>query len=88
MLSYTTPGATVQQVLVKHQSSTPPSENLLVQKVLHRLKLCRTAALGYHLYRCSNEECGEIKYQYHPSFIGTAVTGIVHSVAPSKNKIG
>jgi len=65
MLSYTTPGATVQQVLVKSQSSTQSSENLHVQKVLHRLKVCRTAALGYHLYRCSNEECGEIKYQYH-----------------------
>lgn len=65
MLSYTTPKATVQQVLVKSQSLTQPSENLHVQKVLHRLKVCRTAALGYHLYRCSNEECGEIKYQYH-----------------------
>ena len=65
MLSYTTPGATLQQVLVKYQSSAPVSENLHVQKVLHRLKVCRTAALGYHLYRCSNEECGEIKYQYH-----------------------
>lgn len=65
MLSYTTPGATLQQVLVKYQSSAQNSENLHVQKVLHRLKVCRTAALGYHLYRCSNEECGEIKYQYH-----------------------
>ena len=65
MLSYTTPKATVQQVLVKHQTSTPPSQNLHVQKVLHRLKVCRTAALGYHVYRCNNEGCGEIKYQYH-----------------------
>ena len=65
MLSYTTPATTVQQVLVKYQPSTQPSENLHVQKVLHRLKVCRTAALGYHLYRCSNEGCGEIKYQYH-----------------------
>jgi len=22
-------------------------------------------SLGYHVYRCSNDECGEIKYQYH-----------------------
>ena len=65
MLSYTTPGATLQQVLVKYQSSAPVSENLHVQKVLHRLKVCRTAVLGYHLYRCSNEECSELKYQYH-----------------------
>jgi len=65
MLSYTTPVATMQQVLVKYQSSTQSSDNLHVQKVLHRLKVCRTAALGYHLYRCSNEGCGEIRYQYH-----------------------
>lgn len=65
MLSYTAPKATVQQVLQRHQTASEPSQNLHVQKVLHRLKVCRTAALGYHLYRCSNEQCGEIKYQYH-----------------------
>ncbi|MDQ3843743.1 MAG: IS91 family transposase [Bacteroidota bacterium] len=62
MLSHTTPKATVQQVLLKHHSM---SANVHVQKVLDRLKACRTAALGYHLYRCSDEECGKIKYQYH-----------------------
>ena len=26
---------------------------------------CRTSALGYHVYRCNNEDCGHVKYQYH-----------------------
>jgi len=33
--------------------------------VLQRLRVCRTAALGYHLYQCSDEACAHIKYQYH-----------------------
>jgi len=63
MLSFTTPRATVQQLLQNHLPCS--NDNKHVQKVLHRLKVCRTAALGYHLYRCSNEGCGELKYQYH-----------------------
>jgi hypothetical protein len=67
MLSYTTPPspqATVQQVLLRHYA---PGEdtNGHVQKVLRHLMSCRTAALGYHLYRCSSEQCGHLKYQYH-----------------------
>ena len=62
MLSYATPCATVQQLLLKHHDA---SANLHVQNVLHRLKVCRTASSGYHIYRCSNDECGKIKYQYH-----------------------
>ena len=65
MLSYTMPKATVQQVLLRHHQQYGAAANLHVQKVLHRLKICRTASLGYHVYRCSNDECGEIKYQYH-----------------------
>lgn len=65
MFSYTSPKATVQQVLLKHHRSPQTSTNLHVQKVLNRLKICRTASLGYHVYRCSNEECGGLKYQYH-----------------------
>jgi hypothetical protein len=65
MLSYTMPKATVQHVLLKHNQAPEASLNLHVQKVLHRLKICRTAALGYHVYRCNNDKCGEIKYQYH-----------------------
>ncbi len=52
MLSYTTAHATVQQVLQKHYE--PKTEaNVHVQNVMQRLKTCRTAALGYHAYRCS-----------------------------------
>jgi hypothetical protein len=55
----------VQQILLKQHVPLSASANLHVQKVLHRLKICRTAALGYHIYRCSDEQCGHIKYQYH-----------------------
>ncbi len=65
MLSYTTPRATMQQVLLKQHAPLSASANVHVQKVLHRLKICRTEALGYHVYRCSDEQCGHIKYQYH-----------------------
>ena len=65
MLSYTAPKATVQQLLLKYHSLQGTISNLHVQKVLHRLKICRTAWLGYHVYRCSDDECGKIKYQYH-----------------------
>ena len=65
MLSYTTPRATVQQLLLRHPVPLSTSANVHVQNVLQRLKICRTAALGYHAYRCSDESCGYIKYQYH-----------------------
>lgn len=65
MLSYTAPKATVQQLLLKYHCLQETFSNLHVQKVLHRLKICRTAWLGYHVYRCTDEECGKIKYQYH-----------------------
>ena len=74
MLSYTAPRATLQQLLQKHPLSC--NKNVHVQKVLQRIKVCRTAALGYHVYQCTNDDCGHVKYQYHPSFIGTAVTAI------------
>jgi Putative transposase/Transposase zinc-binding domain len=65
MLSYAMPKATVQQVLLKYHRPCDTSASLHVQKVLHRLKVCRTAGLGYHVYQCSNEDCGQLKYQYH-----------------------
>lgn len=65
MLSYTKPRATVQQVLLKQHAPLSTPTNSHVQNVLHRLKICRTASLGYHVYRCGNEHCGHIKYQYH-----------------------
>jgi hypothetical protein len=57
------PRATVQQVLLKHPAHESP--NVHVQKVLRRLMTCRTSALGYHVYRCNNEDCKHVKYQYH-----------------------
>ena len=65
MLSYTTPRATLQQLLLKQHVTVCTSANVHVQHVLQRLKICRTASLGYHVYRCSDDACGHIKYQYH-----------------------
>ncbi len=54
--------ATVQHILQQyHQQST----NTQVNQVLQQLKNCRTAALGYHLYKCNNNDCAQFKYQYH-----------------------
>ena len=64
MLPYTTAAATVQQVLLKYSASKPDASSH-VQNVIQHLKTCRTAALGYHVYRCSDEACAHIKYQYH-----------------------
>lgn len=63
MLSYTAPRATIQQLLQKYP--LPFNKNVHVQNVLERIKVCRTAALGYHVYKCRNDACGHIKYQYH-----------------------
>ena len=65
MLSYTTPTATLQQLLQRHHLPFGASTNMHVQNVLQQLRICGTAALGYHVYRCSDEDCGHIKYQYH-----------------------
>jgi hypothetical protein len=64
MLSDTTPTATVQQVL-RHCSEASFIENAHARRVLGRIRRCRTAALGCHIYKCSNHDCGHIKYQYH-----------------------
>lgn len=65
MLSYTKPRATLQQVLQKQYQQPGETTNFHVQKVLQRLRTCRTASMGYHVYRCSDKGCGHIKYQYH-----------------------
>ena len=65
MLSYTTPRATLQQVLLKYYVPPASGANTHVQRVLHRISICHSASLGYHVYKCSNEQCGHIKYQYH-----------------------
>ncbi|MER3499726.1 MAG: hypothetical protein C4308_14430 [Chitinophagaceae bacterium] len=83
MVSYTAPKATVQQMLQKYHSSQGTSANLHVQKVLNRLKICRTASLDYHVYGCGNDGCGQINYQYH-----SCRAGIVLIAAHEKNKNG
>ncbi|HUZ58372.1 MAG TPA: IS91 family transposase [Hanamia sp.] len=35
------------------------------QAVLSRLSRCHTEGIGVHHYRCSNEECSHLHYQYH-----------------------
>lgn len=65
MLSYNAPAATVQQILLRQNTSAMAPSNAHVQRVLQRIKVCRTASLGYHVYQCANEACREIKYQYH-----------------------
>jgi hypothetical protein len=65
MLCYTAPKATVQQVLKNHFTFVEQGSSAQVKKVLGRLSRCRTPALGFHLYRCSDEDCGHVHYQYH-----------------------
>ena len=65
MLSITPPRVTVQQVLQHYEPPVNACTNPHTGKVLNRIRSCRTAALGYHAYRCNNEQCGFIKYQYH-----------------------
>lgn len=53
---------TLQYILQRwHRPSTHPQVN----QVVEQLKTCRTAAQGYHLYRCGNEACGRLHYRYH-----------------------
>src|SRR5690606_35731128 len=61
--AYCPPRATLQQVLKQHPPT--PDANTHVNRVLQRIKCCRTAALGYHIYQCNNSECSYLQYQYH-----------------------
>ena len=58
MFSYTAPPITMQQVLQRHP--LPSNKNTHVAKVLRRIRTCRTAALGYHVYQCSGDDCRHI----------------------------
>jgi transposase-like zinc-binding protein len=62
--SCTPPHTTVQQVLLQYYRPEEDA-NGHVRQVLGHLMKCRTAALGYHLYRCSSGQCGYTHYQYH-----------------------
>lgn len=63
--AYTSPRATVQQVLLRHYVPGEDANRGHVQHVIGHLMQCRTPALGYHLYKCADQGCGHIKYQYH-----------------------
>lgn len=63
MISYSPPRATLQQVLRLHPNE--PRANNHVSRVMHRIRYCRTAELGYHVYQCDNDQCGGVRYQYH-----------------------
>jgi hypothetical protein len=34
-------------------------------KVLNSIRWCRTSQLGYHAYRCTDSECGQMQYRFH-----------------------
>ena len=54
--------ATVQSII----SNTPFINcNAHTKNVFSQLQKCRTSALGYHLYKCNQEPCGQVKYVYH-----------------------
>lgn len=36
-----------------------------VNNVLEKIKACRTAKMGYHLYNCTHDDCGKYHYRYH-----------------------
>lgn len=38
---------------------------LASHKVLRSIEACHTAKMGYHAYRCNDQECGHIHIQYH-----------------------
>ncbi len=54
--------ATVQSILNKYHTH---SINNHVDYVMQQLKGCRTERFGYHLYKCNNDSCNKLKYQYH-----------------------
>ncbi len=56
--------ATVQQLLQQMpawKEMTSPGSHT----VLSRIERCRTADLGYHVYRCGDSDCGAMQYVYH-----------------------
>jgi hypothetical protein len=53
----------LQTKIFSHPSAG--SFNPYSQAVLSRLVRCHTSGIGVHQYRCSNEGCRHIHYQYH-----------------------
>lgn len=65
MATYIQQQHTIKEVLQLAGWECTSHLNSHSQRVIGRIKACRTATLGYHLYRCNNMECGTLKYQYH-----------------------
>ena len=62
MVTRTGSPVTVQQILQQyHRASFHPH----VQRVMMQLKKCKTSELGFHLYKCTDEDCAQYKYLYH-----------------------
>jgi hypothetical protein len=58
------PRVTLQQILQKQDALfRDEGSNAHVEKVMNRIRVCRTQALGYHLYRCQDDNCRHLKYQ-------------------------
>ena len=57
-----TNNSALQHLLNTHHYT---AQTAYTQSVLEQLKICRTKALGYHLYKCDDDTCGKLKYQYH-----------------------
>jgi hypothetical protein len=56
--------ATVQQLL-QQMPSWKEITGSGSHAVLSRIERCRTAAVGYHAYRCTDSSCGAMQYVYH-----------------------
>jgi hypothetical protein len=61
----TTSTATLQKLLQCNYTVVDKQSNAQVKNTLLQLQRCRTAAMGYHLYRCGDDNCGKLQYQYH-----------------------
>jgi hypothetical protein len=62
MEAVTAKPVTVQQILQHyHTTSSLPH----VHHVITQLKKCKTNELGFHLYKCKEDECAQYTYQYH-----------------------
>jgi hypothetical protein len=56
--------ATVQQLL-QQMPEWKKMTSAGSHKVLSRIERCRTADFGYHVYRCTDSDCGAMQYVYH-----------------------
>jgi Putative transposase/Transposase zinc-binding domain len=55
--------ALLQQTVFAHPSIN--AFNPYSRAVFHKLKICHTAAAGFHRLRCDQQQCGHTHWQYH-----------------------